>query len=89
MLNRIVFAAALCMASISTPAFAEKQQAPKQTAGEPNEKICETIKPVGSRLTTKRFCGTRAEWEDRKQQDRQALEKAQLSPCARNGTTCK
>ena len=89
MLNRIVFVVSLCMASISTPAFAEKQQASKQTAGDPNEKICETIKPVGSRLATKRFCGTRAEWEDRKMQDRQALEKAQLGPCVVNGTTCK
>jgi hypothetical protein len=49
--------------------------------GNPNEKICETIKPIGSRLATKRFCGTRAEWADRKLQEKQALEDAQRSPC--------
>jgi hypothetical protein len=59
------------------------------TVGNPNEKICETITPIGSRLATKRFCGTRAEWADRKLQDKQALEKAQMGPCVRDGTTCK
>jgi hypothetical protein len=54
------------------------------TVGNPNEKICENITPIGSRLATKRFCGTRAEWADRKLQDKQALEKAQMGPCVRN-----
>ncbi|WP_395622936.1 hypothetical protein [Sphingomonas daechungensis] len=49
--------------------------------GNPNEKICENITPIGSRLATKRFCGTRAEWADRKAQERQALEDAQRAPC--------
>ena len=49
--------------------------------GNKNEKICENITPVGSRIATKRFCGTRAEWEDRRRQDREAIENAQRSPC--------
>jgi len=44
---------------------------------------------IGSRIATKRFCGTRAEWAERKQQDRDALDAAQRSPCVRDGVTCK
>ena len=58
-----------------------KQVAPNHNVGDPNERICETITPIGSRIGTKKFCGTRAEWADRKRQDREALERAQLSPC--------
>ena len=60
-----------------------KQVAPNHNVGDPNERICETIKPIGSRLVTKRFCGTRAEWADRKLQEKQELERAQLNPCVR------
>jgi hypothetical protein len=58
-----------------------KQVAPNHNVGDPNERICETIIPIGSRIGAKKFCGTRAEWADRKRQDREALERAQLSPC--------
>lgn len=72
---------------ISAPAVAEEQKPAKSVpatntnVGDPNEKICENITPIGSRLATKRFCGTRAEWEDRRRQDREAVEAAQRSPC--------
>jgi len=54
-----------------------------------NERICEDIILTGSRLGKKRFCGTRAEWERHRLEDRQAVEKVQMSPCVVNGTTCK
>ena len=82
MLKLTVVLSAACALSIgSTPAFAESRPAPNSYAGDPNEKICENIVVTGSRLATKRFCGTRAEWADRKRQDREALESAQKSPC--------
>lgn len=71
--------AALAMAG----AASGKQVAPNHNVGDPNERICETITPIGSRLASKRFCGTRAEWADRKLQDKQELERAQLNPCVR------
>ena len=55
--------------------------APTQQAASRNEKVCENITVTGSRLGTKRFCGTRAEWEERKRRDREAVEAAQRSPC--------
>ena len=54
-----------------------------------NDKVCETITVTGSRLGAKRFCGTRAEWEERRRRDREEVDKAQRSPCVVNGTTCK
>lgn len=71
------------------PSGPVKNVSPNLNVGDPNERICETITPIGSRLATKRFCGTRAEWADRRLQDKQALEKAQMGPCVVNGTTCK
>lgn len=74
---------ALVALAIAGGAAAEsgKQVAPNHNVGDPNERICETITPIGTRLATKKFCGTRAEWADRKRQDREVLERAQLSPC--------
>jgi hypothetical protein len=72
---------ALVLVSFGGPVSAEKTQAPNTNIGDPNERICENLIVTGSRLATKRFCGTRAEWADRKRQDREALERAQASPC--------
>ena len=65
--------------SIASAASAEPSQA--RAPLDPNEKICEKIKPVGSRLATKRVCATRAEWADYRRQDRDALDKAQRLTC--------
>jgi hypothetical protein len=88
MLKRFVIATVLGASLISTPLLAQKEQAPNTSTGDPSERICENIVLTGSRLATKRFCGTRAEWADRKRQDREALESAQKSPCVltHNGT---
>jgi hypothetical protein len=74
--------AAVSAALFTAPA-AGQQAAPTspQRAADPNEKICEDIVQTGSRLATRRICATRAEWDDRRRQDREAVEKAQLSPC--------
>lgn len=88
MLKCLVVAAVLGTSAMPAPAMAQKEQAPNTSTGDPNERICENIVLTGSRLATKRFCGTRAEWADRKRQDREALEGAQKSPCVltHNGT---
>ena len=57
----------------------------KPKTPDPNERICEKIKPVGSRLATKKVCATRAEWEDYRRQDRDALDKAQRLGCLSQG----
>ena len=63
-----------------------EKKAPQVAGEDPNEKVCENITAIGSRLSKKRVCATRAEWADRKLQDRQAVEKAQTSPCMLQST---
>ena len=51
------------------------------TQRDQNAKVCEIVIPVGSRLATKKICATRAEWDDKRRQDREAVEKAQVVQC--------
>jgi hypothetical protein len=79
------FSAVLSVALVTvafSPAFAQQNPSHQQpAAADPNERVCEDIILTGSRIGAKRFCGTRAEWADRKKQDREAIEKAQMGPC--------
>jgi hypothetical protein len=93
MIVRLTVCASLTAASLWVPVNAAEPTEPaavsgKQTA-DPNERICETITMLGSRINKKRFCGTKAEWEQKRLLDRQEVERAQMGPCVRNGTTCK
>ena len=47
---------------------------PVQASADPTEKICENVTQIGSRLAKKRVCATRAEWAQRRLQDRQDAE---------------
>ena len=49
----------------------DKAQDPSQ------ERVCEKLEVIGSRIATKRVCMTRAEWADARLQDRQAVERMQ------------
>ena len=83
--SRIWMFAAL-LAAPNVPAHAGQA---KTTVRDPNEKVCQVITPVGSRLATKKVCATRAEWEDKKRQDREATERAQTQVCVINPLTGK
>lgn len=72
--------------SLMAPAFA--QDSKPSESRDPNERICEKIKIVGSRLATKRYCATRAEWEDKRRQDREATDRMQRVPCLPGATAC-
>jgi len=75
---------------VAGPALALGGEKAPQAAGiDPNEKICENVTMIGSRLARKRVCATRSEWADRKLQDRQATERAQTSPCMPHTTGAK
>ena len=70
-------------AMAATPSAAAQQHS--STASDPNEKICESIPVIGSRLAKKRVCATRAEWEEQRRQDRQAVDQIQkqiAGPCS-------
>lgn len=79
MLCRLL-AVSLLVASIGAPATSQSVSDPQKVKGS-EERICETIVLTGSRISARKFCGTRAEWADRRKQDREAVEKAQMGPC--------
>src|SRR3954469_25650919 len=49
-------------------------------AADPNQRICEDVTVVGSRLGTKRICATRSEWAEMRKRDRDVVDQAQRSP---------
>lgn len=81
MLKHSIRATALAAVFASGSAVAQKPAPPNYNVGDPNERICENLTIVGSRLAVKRVCARRAEWADRIRQDREAIESAQRSPC--------
>ena len=65
--------------SLAAGAAAAPTPAPAQGRSvDPDEVVCEKVEVTGSRLAVKRVCMTRAEWADRRQQDRMATEKSQI-----------
>jgi hypothetical protein len=73
---RVVLGIIAALAVIPAAAAAEEQ---KPAAKDPNRIVCEKQEVVGSRLATKRVCMTAAEWEIRRREDREALDKAQVN----------
>lgn len=69
-----ILAAAVAAASLGAPASAEQLASKK---GGPDEVICEKVEQLGTRLSVKRVCLTRAQWAERRLQERMAIDKAQ------------
>jgi hypothetical protein len=59
-----------------TPAIAAAEDK-KTDAKDPDRIICERQKSTESRVATKRVCMTAAEWDERRREDRDAIEKGQ------------
>ena len=83
----------LVAALSAVPVAAADPASPKKRGYDPEERICETVIVTGSRLGAKRYCATRAEWDERRRLDREATEAAQRSPCviqrsSNNGPSC-
>jgi hypothetical protein len=93
-----ISSAALLVAALAwaapAPAIAQSGQVQSpnsRPSADPNQRICEDVTQVGSRLATKKICATRAEWTERRKQDREAVEdmqRLQGRPCvdAMHGT---
>ena len=77
-MKRLMFAALLIGAA---PVLAQAQPAgdPKSStaAYDGDRVICEKIKETGSRISTKKICMTKLQWEEKRRRDRDALEDAQ------------
>jgi hypothetical protein len=89
LMRSFVALAAAGVFAVESAAAAQVSEPAKRIAADPNEKVCEKITVVGSRLATKRICATRAEWADRRRQEREAVDRAQtqiIGPCQTTGT---
>jgi len=74
-----LIAAAACLTLVgSASAHADSPAAsPNRPPADPNQKICQDITMVGSRLATKRICATRAQWEAQKRDSKDDVERMQ------------
>lgn len=80
--STLMIVSALCWAGNASVAAAQSGDTPTQTQRpklDPNQRICEDVTQVGSRLATKRICATRAEWAEKRKQDRETVDQAQRS----------
>lgn len=80
-LTRLTATVLIVTSCLTGPAIGQQTAKSDPKPGDPNERVCENITLTGSRLGVKRFCGTRAQWDDKRLQDRQAVEQVQRSPC--------
>ena len=71
------------------PAVAAVQAQPGQVKiANPTEIVCERIGEIGTRLGANRVCMTRAEWAQRKKDDRETVERAQTQRGCKEDTSC-
>lgn len=69
---------------VGQAAAGEVPSSSRRPTNDPNQKICETVTMVGSRLAKKKICATRAEWAERRKLDREVIDDAQrhaADPC--------
>ena len=60
------------------PAVVAARPQPGDVRGSnPAEIVCEKVEEIGSRLASKRICLSRAEWAQRRKDDRDTVERAQ------------
>lgn len=83
----VTLLAALGYATLPAPLIAG--DAKSKPVKDPNEKVCENQSIVGSRLATRRVCATRAEWQEKRRLDKDAIDQGQRSACmlTHNGGT--
>ena len=79
LIRPIVGAAASSFLFIATASAEQTPSSSQKPAIDPNQKVCETVTVVGSRLAAKKICATRAEWAEKRKQDRDTVDEAQRS----------
>ena len=79
-----VLGALLALSAAAQERHHGKDRAPP----DPNEMVCEKQEVLGSRLAVRRVCMTRAQWADRRAQDRQTIDRSQTQLCGAHGGAC-
>ena len=64
---------------VASPVEAQNEPQPPKKVANPNQIVCEKSEVLGSRVAVKKVCMTRAEWADRRLQDRQEIDRVQMT----------
>ena len=73
-------AAATAALALETPAPAPRTST--KSSGYSEQIVCRSVEQIGSRLSRRRICRTRAEWAELQEQERQVLDRVQsFRPC--------
>jgi hypothetical protein len=70
--------AALLVSSAGAASQEPRASAPKKKRPDASDLICERVTVVGSRLSVKKVCMTRLEWEEKKTLDREFIDRVQF-----------
>ena len=73
--------AVLALLASTTAAAADPQPAKPSDRYDPDKKICEKITVTGSRLATRTVCATQSEWDQRRLEERQLIDRSQMAVC--------
>lgn len=77
-MKKVLFFGALFL-SAAAMAQAPSRSASKSGSYDPNQTICRTIGETGSRLARSRVCMTRAQWDERRREARENVERGQIN----------
>lgn len=80
MIRALVLLAMMGAILIGSPAWSQQNSnsaSVSHPTKNPDQKICEEEIPLGTRLSVHRVCATQSEWQRRRLEDRQAIEKQQ------------
>lgn len=66
----------------------DQQEQSKKKSRDPNETVCEEEDVLGSRLASRRVCMTRAQWAEKRRDDRALVDRSQTQLCVASGGQC-
>ena len=87
----IVALMSLTAVTFTSPCYArpaDQQEQSKKKTRDPNETVCEEEEVLGSRLATRRVCLTRAQWAEKRRDDRALVDRSQTQLCVASGGQC-
>lgn len=82
----ILTRALLAVAALGVASAASAAEEKKSTAKDPNRVICEKQDELGSRLSSKRICMTAEQWAQKRREERQMIDRAQVQRGGPNGS---
>lgn len=81
----IMRVAIMVLAALSSVPAIAAAETKKTDTKDPNRIICEKQEVLGSRVATKKVCMTAAQWEERRREDRDAIDKGQRQVAVPSG----